>query len=999
MTFKFRIIHKGLTLIALPLFLGIAFVLLLSNGLSDFDRRIRHELLLKDAMIRIDGITRKIFAARVCAAAYFASKDQSDKESFHQRVLEANNSYKILCKQLKNEPGLDEQLSQLKQEILMGNRFSHLLVSTDVPNLNIKTMFGSKGLKSFLTNRPAYSLMEALRNSAARDALATIESMKKLQEIFIGGICISVLVTLALAVYVSRNISSRLLQIVDNTVRLSKKMPLQKPLKGNDEIAELDHFLFTSASEIRELEQFKEELISIVSHELKSPLSALDGFLSAFSHGLFGELNKKAQSSVERAHKSVRRLMELVTELLDLDRLEAGQLEMTQEQFSVAELVTTAVDAVRELSEQSGVAIEVQNPDVVFTADRNRLVQVIVNFLSNAIKFSPPGSTVSVKLTLLEGMLECRVSDQGRGIPESFRKEIFEPFKQVETKDGVTKKGTGLGLTISRSIIEQHNGKIGVDSEEGKGSTFWFKIPLPNQNRGDVNQKAALRESSQTQVLDANSTAVTVRAQSPIGAGSFGILQKGLILVALPLLFQLGFISVTGFLFYQIQEQVQREEHSKEIVDSLNRVAEKAGLAINSAMMYLASEDPDSLKEYEESKQDAMRLFEHVKELSLGDVEQQENIKEMHRWLDKSMQLVEQMTKTRETEIQALLEQSNFVEQSKPLQESQTAQENLLNRERSKGKKLAATRARMILDTKTALMSGIVLNIILSTLLVVLLMRDVSRRLSHVMSNTARLVKREELDPPIEGSDEIAYLDRIFYQAGKHLIELETFKHELISIVSHELRTPLMSIYASLELLSAGALGELSDKAKSRLKIAESETNRLIRLINNLLDIEKMSAGKFLLEESEISIAELLDLSTAAIAELTVPAGIKLEVSAAEGNIRVDRDRFSQILINLLSNAIKFSPAGGTVRLEVERSSSQIQFRVIDQGRGIPAEMKDRIFERFVQVDKKDASERGGSGLGLALAKSMVEQHGGTIGVESEPDAGSVFWIKLPRDR
>ena len=991
MSFKIRIIHKGLTLIAVPLFFGIGFVILLSNGLSEFDKRLRHELLLKDGMITVDSITRKIFAARVCAAAYFASKDPADKESFQQRVQEATGLYKNLCKLLSREAGLEKELVQLKQEILMGNRFSHLLVSTDVPNLNIKTMFGSKGLKSFLTNRPAYSIMEKLRSSAARDALATLEAMKNLQTTFIAGILMSIILTIMLAIYASQHISSRLLKIVDNTVRLSSGKQLHPPLNGNDEIAELDQFLFKSATEIRELEQFKKELIGIVSHELKSPLSSLDGFLSGFSSGLFGELSKKAQTSVERAHKSVRRLMGLVMELLDLDRLEAGQLEMSCEQFSVEDLVAAAVDTVKELAEQSGVQIVVKNADTKIFADRNRLVQVIVNLLSNALKFSPQGGRVTVTTSTKDGWLECRISDEGRGIPESLRKEIFEPFKQIESKDAINKKGTGLGLTISRSIIEQHHGTIAVDSELGKGSTFWFKIPLAlNEGTTETNKALAPPEKSY-QPDKVKATAISTNRGRQIG-----VLHKTLILVSVPLFFQLVFVSITGFLFYQIQEQVQREEHSKEIVDSLNRVAEKAGLAINSAMTYLASEDAESMDDYKKSKQDAMILFEHVKELSHGDAQQEENCREMRSWLDKSLQLVEKMIDTRETEIQALLEQSNFVEQSKPLQESQQAEERLLNREKAKGKKLARKRAQMIADTKTTLLLGIILNVFLSTVLTIYLMRNLSGRLSHVTANTARLVKREELAPPMGGSDEIAYLDQIFFASGKQLVELETFKQELISIVSHELRTPLMSVSATLELLSAAALGELSEKAKKRLIIAENETNRLIRLINNLLDIEKMNAGKFVLEKSEVSISDIVQSSVSAIQELKDAKQLKLEVSSVDSKIEVDRDRISQVMINLLSNAVKFSPRAGLIRIEIEKNSSQIVFRVVDQGRGVPAEMKEKIFERFVQVDKTDTSERGGSGLGLALAKSIVEQHGGAIGVESEPGAGSTFWIKLP---
>jgi signal transduction histidine kinase len=208
-----------------------------------------------------------------------------------------------------------------------------------------------------------------------------------------------------------------------------------------------------------------------------------------------------------------------------------------------------------------------------------------------------------------------------------------------------------------------------------------------------------------------------------------------------------------------------------------------------------------------------------------------------------------------------------------------------------------------------------------------------------------------------------------------------------------------LSVSSALELFSAGVLGELSEKGLSRLKFAQDEANRLIRLINDLLDIEKMEAGKFILDKSDFQISELVQNSIAATAQLAEQKGIKIETSFAEQTINADRDRTFQVIINLLSNAIKFSPESGLIKLCVEASNDQIEFKVIDQGRGIPEEARKKIFDRFVQVEKSDETVRGGSGLGLAISRAIVEQHGGTIGVESEPSQGSTFWFRLPVSR
>jgi signal transduction histidine kinase len=304
----------------------------------------------------------------------------------------------------------------------------------------------------------------------------------------------------------------------------------------------------------------------------------------------------------------------------------------------------------------------------------------------------------------------------------------------------------------------------------------------------------------------------------------------------------------------------------------------------------------------------------------------------------------------------------------------------------------------MIISIQSILLAGVLVSIVLSTCLAVFIMRSFTTRLSHVMDNTARLLKREMLDAPKRGGDEIAYLDAMLYDAGNRLLQLEAFKKELVSIVSHELRTPLLSISSALELFDQGLLGELSEKGKNRLKFAQSETTRLIRLINDLLDIEKMEAGKFILDISEISVEELVEQAISSVAELAELKGIKLQTkySQAGMSIEADSDRICQVLINFLSNAIKYSPEDSTVINSVEHNISQLMFSVEDRGRGIPEALKEKIFERFVQVEKTDATEKGGTGLGLAISRAIVEQHGGTIGVESATGVGSKFWFTLP---
>ena len=228
--------------------------------------------------------------------------------------------------------------------------------------------------------------------------------------------------------------------------------------------------------------------------------------------------------------------------------------------------------------------------------------------------------------------------------------------------------------------------------------------------------------------------------------------------------------------------------------------------------------------------------------------------------------------------------------------------------------------------------------------------------------------------------------------------EIDRLKSEFVSIVSHELRTPLTSIRGSLGLMEAGAVGDLPPKARELTRIARQNADRLIRLINDILDLEKIEAGKIQLQIAALDASDLVESTVAELrgmAEL-YKVSFEMDVACCEP-LAGDRDRVVQILTNLLSNAVKFSPEGGTVRVSIgPGSAGYLRFAVRDQGQGISREQQGRLFARFEQLEAANTRRRGGTGLGLAISRSLVEQQGGRIGVESSPGVGSEFWFELP---
>ena len=213
--------------------------------------------------------------------------------------------------------------------------------------------------------------------------------------------------------------------------------------------------------------------------------------------------------------------------------------------------------------------------------------------------------------------------------------------------------------------------------------------------------------------------------------------------------------------------------------------------------------------------------------------------------------------------------------------------------------------------------------------------------------------------------------------------DLDAAKDEFISTVSHELRTPLTSIRGALGLLSSGLLGDVDAKAHHLLRIASTNTERLIRLINDILDLERMESGRAPLNLRRCSLYDLGREAVDTMIALAEAADVELELTCRSPRDSIyfdaDPDRILQVLTNLLSNAIKFSPPASTVTVEIEGDAESLFLKVIDRGRGIPADKLETVFGRFHQVEYTDASKKGGTGLGLAICRSIIQQHGGAI--------------------
>ncbi len=226
--------------------------------------------------------------------------------------------------------------------------------------------------------------------------------------------------------------------------------------------------------------------------------------------------------------------------------------------------------------------------------------------------------------------------------------------------------------------------------------------------------------------------------------------------------------------------------------------------------------------------------------------------------------------------------------------------------------------------------------------------------------------------------------------------EVERMKDEFLSTVSHELRTPLTSMLGSLGMLGH-AHRDLPGQAQRMVTIARRSCDRLLRIINDILDVERIRSGKVRMERTPLEVRAVLAGTMREMAALADASGITLVLGEAEGWAVADADRVTQTLTNIVGNAVKFAPPGTAVRLSAVAGDSEVIFSVADQGRGIPADKLTLIFEPFEQVDSSDSREKGGTGIGLAICRGIVERHGGRIWAESELGEGTTVHFTLPR--
>lgn len=597
---------------------------------------------------------------------------------------------------------------------------------------------------------------------------------------------------------------------------------------------------------------------------------------------------------------------------------------------------------------------------------------------------------------------------------------------------------------------------------------------------------------------------------------SLNLQQKGLLLVALPLLAELGFIAHLVDLQQQSERAAERVAHSKAVCISAENVIRSSYDSASAFVLFLVSKTPTYADRYEAVTTKIKAQLKELAALVGNDPVQIENYQKLETESRETIEVMESIKKTMQSQesihnpIEIAFLRRKVHQHLNLLFSASSA---ITEQEEHKSDKLTPLAEKAKKAEQHWLWLGVALNIVVTCLAAIFFSRDITHRVGKIVNNAINLVNGNQLNPPVGGGDEIGELDLVLHTAGKLLQEasrresaiinnvqeaicsvnsnfifsrispaaiklwgyddcellgmrvlnllpeneqknffdtmngackgdpsvkfeiqmkrhddslvwvswsgywssseqeffcvaqdiderkkLEQMKQDFVSMISHDLRSPLTAVNAFFHMLNIGTYGQLSEKGVNMAKKVEISLTGVVRLLNDLLDVEKLESGLMQLRQEQTQISTIIKDALDMVRPLAEQQKIGLElINKEDATLIADSSRLSQVVQNLLSNAVKFSPAGSSIQLYYGKDPHGIaEIRVTDRGPGISDADRELVFDRFRQLSNSNGIAVKGSGLGLAICKAIVEQHGGTVGVESQLGMGSSFWVKLP---
>ena len=776
---------------------------------------------------------------------------------------------------------------------------------------------------------------------------------------------INLVYLIAFAMFVDRSISGPLGSLTAACEKIRQRLPLGNFKMARTEIGALQSSFQTMSEQIIENEKRRNSYIALLQTVQITALTRVTEQVQKLASA--SEPATKMAQRLERALKSLETLVALLHSMTaQLSQTDVGRVIARPEDTDASALLQGAAMSVDALLQERSIKLELPETDFRLNLDPLLIGRVLLNFLSNAIKYSPQNATVILTATLSDGIFYCGVKDSGPGISEEGRAKLFRRFSQLEALDGVKRSGTGLGLVICKDIVEAHHGQIGCDSTPGKGSLFWFKIP----------QSTAALSPATTQG-SATPRAELVRVES--GRGVHSIKTSFFVVLVM-------FIAAQSYLFFDLHklfsESTQRTESFGKMKEQLFRTEElyaayllftkqvQMGYVTNNLMM--------AKRSMPFFKEERNKLAKFVAELDQSSVAFDSLL--LVRQHETKLGKVMSYYMDHMDEIVANPEVAKYRIES-VMHDIETAYTKAIDMEC----KAFQTSFDWSQDLRNKIMQLLISAAVADVVIIsaaAFIGLGLAGKILVLKSKTESFAAGQQITPSLRGKDELSYLDNRLCQVAAEIEQGEQEKKEILAIINHDLRTPLASVYSTIQVLNQGVLGELAQQQRPVAKDSEKVLQRLLSQINDLLMLEKIDAGSYEPSRQQLSLQELMQSSLINLANDSAEKKLDMSIDWNGGSINTylfgDRVLLQRLFEIVLQNAISASANGQKIRVSVNSAPGAVLLEIEDSGPGIDPELLPNLFERFRFIDAKPLA-----GFGLPLADRICKLHNGSIKVKS----------------
>lgn len=485
--------NQGIVLIVIPAICQIVFVGVLAWFIVRLNSAGAEETRIKQIMTKCQELPYKISSSYM----HILMMNMSGARNVDATFEETNQSVRGHIKNLQtlvppSDPmrkTLDSYIGTIEHLMNLVEESKNAIKRTSEGEMVTPTFADFIGEREYTEELTAY-LRQASQQAAKINAHYTPvvqefqpESQQSRMAVIaaiVALIFFNIVVAIGLAVFFSRQTISRLDTLMSNIQNFSEGKLDLSPVGGGSELAELDESFRKMAYAKHASDEMRRSIVAMVSHDMRSPLTSVQMVLTMVLEKVYGPVEPGLEKVLTRVNSEIYRLVRLASDLLDSEKIESGKIDLDVKEHVLKDITDQALNAIQGMSSMLGTSIETEVPEnLPIACDADRIIQVLVNFLSNALKYSARGSTVQLRARhIIEGdLIRIEVIDHGPGIAEHEIDTVFEKFKQLAQSGETKRQGAGLGLAICKALVEEHGGNIGVESELGKGSCFFIELP------------------------------------------------------------------------------------------------------------------------------------------------------------------------------------------------------------------------------------------------------------------------------------------------------------------------------------------------------------------------------------------------------------------------------------------------------------------------------------------------------------------------------------------